>query len=95
MSQLIVTQNAVHSLERCRKFLKLKSPDAASNAAKIIKKYFLELEKNPNIGRPVGELRELLIPFGNSGYIALYKYDKSADYVYILAVKHQKEEKYS
>lgn len=46
------------------------------------------------MGRPVagrGNRRELLIPFGNSGYIALYRHDPSADAVYILAFRHQKE----
>jgi len=37
------------------------------------------------------ELRELVIPFGDSGYIALYRYDPIADAVYVLAFRHQKE----
>ncbi|AQT44831.1 hypothetical protein BBC0244_011240 [Bartonella apihabitans] len=40
-----------------------------------IQKQFLLLETSPQIGRPfddMPELRELLIPFGDSGYVALY-----------------------
>jgi len=49
------------------------------------------------MGRPledVPELRELLIPFGESGYVALYRYEASDDAVYILAFRHQKEAGY-
>jgi hypothetical protein len=49
---------------------------------------------HPEIGRPSPnrpELRELLIPFGGSGYVALYRFEISDDAVYILAFRHQKE----
>lgn len=52
------------------------------------------LESFPEIGRPNHErpeLRELLIQFGDSGYIALYRFEASDDAVYILAFRHQKE----
>lgn len=52
------------------------------------------LETSPDIGRPyfkrVGD-RELLIPFGASGYVALYRHDPVIDAVFILAFRHQKE----
>jgi hypothetical protein len=50
------------------------------------------LETDPEIGRPMDaarNLRELIIPFGVTGYVALYLFDD--DYVYILAFRHQKE----
>ncbi len=37
--------------------------------------------------------RELIIPFGNSGYVALYEI-VSASKVVVLAVRHQREEDY-
>jgi len=40
------------------------------------------------------ELRELIIPFGDSGYMALYHFDATADSVYVLAFRHQKEAGY-
>ena len=43
----------------------------------------------PNLNRP--ELRELLVPFDDSGYIALYRFEASDDTVYVLAFRHQKE----
>ncbi len=49
----------------------------------------------PEVGRPVEvgmlECRELLIPFGESGYVALYRYEPAKDAVYVLAFRHQKE----
>lgn len=38
-------------------------------------------------------LRELLIPFGNSGYIALFEIEDSTT-ITILAVRHQREDDY-
>jgi plasmid stabilization system protein ParE len=38
-------------------------------------------------------LRELLIPFGSSGYVALFEIE-NANTVTILAVRHQREEDY-
>jgi hypothetical protein len=38
-------------------------------------------------------LRELLIPFGNSGYLAMFEID-GPDTVTILAVRHQREDDY-
>jgi len=40
------------------------------------------------------ELRELVIRFGDTGYVALYRYEASVDTVYILAFRHQKEAGY-
>jgi hypothetical protein len=49
------------------------------------------------MGRPVddlSELRELIIPFGDSGYVALYHHAVRTDSVYVLAFRHQKEAGY-
>lgn len=55
------------------------------------------LEAAPDMGRPddeMPELRELMIPFGKAGYVALYRYRPGDDAVYVLAVRHQKEAGY-
>jgi ParE toxin of type II toxin-antitoxin system, parDE len=36
-------------------------------------------------------MRELVIPFGERGYVALYRYEAEADLLYILAFRHQRE----
>ena len=40
------------------------------------------------------ELRELVIAFGDSGYVALYRHEPADDAVYVLAFRHQKEAGY-
>jgi plasmid stabilization system protein ParE len=95
--RLVVTQGASIGLERCRQFLATRSSEAAKRAAQTIVHQFKLLESSPEIGRPTEhapELRELTIPFGASGYVALYRYEVSDDAVYILAFRHQREAGY-
>ena len=54
------------------------------------------LSRTPFIYRKAGEsafVRELIIPFGHSGYVALFEIE-GADTVNILAVRHQLEDDY-
>ena len=54
------------------------------------------LSRSPFICRKAGAspfLRELLIPFGGAGYVALYEI-KDAAHVMVLAVRHQLEDDY-
>ena len=37
------------------------------------------------------ELRELIISFGDSGYVALYHYERKTETVLISAIRHRKE----
>ena len=73
MPRLIITEGAAEGLERCRRFLAAKAPEAAQRAGQAIERQFLLLETAPDIGRPfpdMPELRELVIAFGDSGYVA-------------------------
>jgi len=95
--QVIVTEGATEGLERCRKFLAAKAVEAARRAGQAIERQFLLLETAPDIGRPfpeMPELRELVIAFGDSGYVALYRHEPADDAVYVLAFRHQKEAGY-
>ncbi len=97
MPRIIVTEGAVQGLERCRPFLRQKSPEAVRRAALAIQARFDLLAKQPEAGRPSGDkhdLRELLSEFGESGYVTLYRYSRDDDAVYILAFRHQKEAGY-
>ena len=94
MSYLVVwTDRASHDLERHYFFLAEKDEDAGLKAVEAIEKGTLILEQFPNAGRPADDLdpeqRELLVPFGTSGYVLVYEVD--ADHSRILAVRHQKE----
>jgi plasmid stabilization system protein ParE len=95
--RLIITAAAVAGLERCRRFLAEKDPQVARRAAQTIKSQLMRLEAEPNIGRPfdeLPELRELVIAFGDAGYVALYRFLPSESAVYVLAFRHQREAGY-
>ncbi len=97
MPRVIVTEGAAQGLERCRLFLVEKNPQAAMRAGQSIEQQFALLETEPEIGRPfdnMPELRELIIPFGDSGYVALYHLDVNTNSVVVLAFRHQKEAGY-
>lgn len=87
----------MHGLERCRRFLSARNPQASRRASRIIAHQFALLETSPDVGRPVDdipEFRELVIHFGDSGYVALYRHDRADDTVYVLAFRHQREAGY-
>jgi plasmid stabilization system protein ParE len=94
MPQVRFAPPALRDLERLREFLRPKNQDVVKRAAVAIKKAVQVLGQHPQIGRPADNLepeyRELLIDFGDSGYIALYRCD-SGDFVTVLTIRHQKE----
>ncbi len=74
-----------------------KKPQVSLRAGQAIERQFALLGTEPEIGRPfddLPELREFIIPFGDSGYVALYRHEIKADVVYVLAFRHQKEAGY-
>jgi plasmid stabilization system protein ParE len=97
MPQIIITAAARSGLERCRSFLKFRNPEAAKRAAEAIGRHLAILRQSPEIGRPHPAnpvMREMLMPFGDAGYVALYVFDEVADTVIVLAFRHQKEAGY-
>ena len=95
MPRLVITRTATIGIKRCCDFLISKSPKMGIIASNIIANKLESLILQPSIGRIVENgLRELIIEFGSSGYIALYKYDSSNEIVYILAFRHQREAGY-
>ena len=97
MPRVIVTDGAAIGLERCRQVLAKKNPRAARRAADAIKQALTRLGEYPDIGRSYPQapgLRELLIAFGDSGYVALYRHAPAEDAVFVLAFRHRKEAGY-
>jgi plasmid stabilization system protein ParE len=94
LPHLIISARARAGLERCRTFLASRNRTAAEKAGETIRTAFRNLATHPEIGRLVGttdELRELVISFGATGYMALYSFDRTVDAVVILAFRHQRE----
>lgn len=98
MPHVRLAERARTDIERLHRFLAEQDPMAAKRAISAIRDAFLPLKTFPIIGRPVEDrdtLRELVIDFGASGYLALYRYEPATDNVIILAIKHQKEDDYA
>jgi plasmid stabilization system protein ParE len=68
------------------------NPSAAVAAAAAIESAVNALAAHPLLGRRVeGDIRELVISFGATGYIALYRFVVEEDQVRVLALRHQRE----
>lgn len=68
----------------------------AEQALAAIRAGFETLKTSPFTCRKAGQspfLRELIIPFGRSGYVALFEIEDS-DHVVVVAVRHQLEDDY-
>jgi len=93
MAKVIWSPAALRDIQRLYRFLAEKNQDAARRAIRTIRHGTKILAKQPEIGRPVEEMepefREWPIDFGDSGYVAIYRYDGKT--AVILAVRHQRE----
>lgn len=93
------TQEAEEDLLRLFDFLLEKDLSAAARAETAIGKAVELLELFPFTCRKADDgsggpfLRELIIPFGSGGYVALFEIEDPQT-VTILAVRHQREEDY-
>jgi plasmid stabilization system protein ParE len=96
MPRVIYAPSAIRDLQRLREFLRPKNPIAAKRAADTIMKAVQMIGLQPQLGRPVEDMpegyREWPIDFGDSGYMARYRFDGKN--ITILAVRHQKEAGY-
>ncbi len=96
MPRLIWSPSALRDVQRLYRFLARKNLDAAKRSVKAIRAGVKAIVQHPEIGRPAEEMdpeyRERLIPFGDSGYIVLYRFDGHA--AMIVAVRHQREAGY-
>jgi plasmid stabilization system protein ParE len=86
---------ALQDFERITEFLIETAPRSAEATLLQIQAAIDVLAKHPRIGRRArGELRELVITVGASGYLALYRYDASLDSVRVIRMRHQREAGY-
>ena len=84
--------HALDNVASAIEFLRGKNPEAALAAAAAIRSAVENLATHPLVGRRLeGELRELVISYGATGYVALYRFVVLRDEVRILALRHQRE----
>jgi len=92
VARVVYSDNALACLERAFEFLAQHDPRAAAGAAAAIWEAVGALARHPLIGRAADEdLRELVISFGKTGYVALYRFLPQRDEVRVLAIRHQRE----
>jgi len=95
VAEVVYSRRAFSDLERLADFLVRDAPKAVSAAIEVIRDGIEILARHPLVGRPCEEgLRELLISYGKSGYVALYSYEQRQDVVLILVLRHQREAGY-
>jgi len=74
--------------------LETKDAEAAVRASAVIDEKIGRLRLFPSSGRPFARdrrLREMVIDFGDAGYVALYRYEPDQNVVFIPAFRHQRE----
>jgi plasmid stabilization system protein ParE len=93
-----LTSEAREDLDRLYDFVVKRDLDAADRALAAIERAFEVLTYSPFSCRKAllqksPRWREILIPFGHSGYVALFEIDDDRT-VTVAAVRHQREEDY-
>lgn len=93
-----LTAEALEDLDRLYEFLLKSDLDAAQRALAAIERALTLLSFSPFSCRKAllqknPRWRELLIPFGHSGYVALFEIDDERT-VTVTALRHQREEDY-
>ncbi len=95
MAQVVYAAEALADLERLAEFLLEQAPKSAPAVLERVIEAIEILADHPLIGRRVeGELRELVMLRGVSGYLALYRFDPVRDIVRLLRIRHQRDAGY-
>ena len=94
MPSLIFSPRAVKNLKKLGEFLSEQSVAAVPAFQQSIAKELQLLRTAPKIGRPVSDTkyRELVVPFGSSGYVIRYR--ENDNEIVVVAIKHQKQKNY-
>lgn len=92
MARVVYSRRALDDLERLIKFLAREDPSAALRSAAAIRSAVSLLAEHPLVGRVRHrDIRELVISFGKTGYLALYRFVPHQSEVRVLGVRHQRE----
>jgi len=92
VATVVYSARALEHLERTFEFIAQSDPSTALDAAAAIQSAVSAVAAHPLIGRRIErEVRELVISFGKSGYVALYRFLPHLDVVRVLAIRHQRE----
>jgi len=88
----VYSARSLAHLEPAFEFLRKDNATAAPAAASAIRSAVENLASHPLLGRRIhGDIRELVVSYGNTGYIALYRFLVPQDEIRILAIRHQRK----
>ncbi len=84
---------ATLDIERVREFLDANNPDAARRALRTIFAAMERVEQYPDLGRPTEDpdIRQIVISFGNAGYVVRYTILPESGDVFVLRLWHGRE----
>lgn len=92
MATVVYSSRTLDHVARAFELLHRENPAAAAATAGAIRSAVENLALHPLVGRRVhGDIRELVISYGQTGYVALYRFVVPKDKVRILALRHQRE----
>ncbi|MEJ0005510.1 MAG: type II toxin-antitoxin system RelE/ParE family toxin [Steroidobacteraceae bacterium] len=93
MAQVVYSARSLVHIERAFQFLREKNPAAAMDAVIAVQSAVENLAAHPLIGRRIeGEVRELVISYGQTGYVATLSVCGCRKMKWrILAIRHQRE----
>ena len=92
MATVVYSARSLAHLELAFEVLRNENPGAAVTVADAIRSAVDNLGAHPLLGRRVhADIRELVISYGATGYIALYRFLVPQDEIRILAIRHQRE----
>ena len=95
MPSVVYAERALDHLERALDFIRRENPAAAAGAVRAVTSAGALLAEHPLAGQRVhGDIRELVISFGATGFVALYRFEPLGQQVRILALRHQRELRY-
>ncbi len=93
MPQIIYTDKSRNDLQRLADFISNVAPHVKDKMIDNLLGGISQLTANPRLGKPSDRalFRELIIPFGHSAYVVLYRYDEKNDIVIITRIRHGRE----
>ena len=90
---ILLSRDAVLDVERLRTFLDQTNPDAARRALALIWRAIERLQDFPALGMPTedADIRQIVIRFGESGYIVRYDTIPETGDILVTRVWHGRE----
>lgn len=90
--QLVWLPSAISDLQRLHDFLLPHNAVAAQRLVSLVKHAVHLLQTSPQIGKMADnlqEFRDIVIPFGASGYVLRYRLHSNS--IFVIALRHCKE----